>query len=275
MNYLKRKKEKFFILSNNVFDYELNKFLGMSDLIIYMYLSRCSNNNENAFPSYQKISSCCCCSRNTAISCIKRLIEIKLIMKEKRNNTSNIYTINDIEDVFILKNGIIELIDVQNKKPSETSLDDSLTLSHKKQNASKIDNVLTENMLSENEVKVNTDNKKCEEIFNFWNSKKIISHKSISEKLQKKLNEILKKYSLDDVKKAIKRYDEVLKDRSYFYNYKWSLEEFLSRKKGIVEFFDDGSKWKSYQNHLNNSGKAYFSEGGMEQYEDIFNMFDE
>ena len=85
-------------------------------------------------------------------------------------------------------------------------------------------------------------------IFDYWNSKDIIKHKTIGEKISKAITKALKTYKEEDIIKYIDRYNTVIKDNTYFFDYKWTLEDFLNRKDGIASFTDEGSKWVSYNN---------------------------
>lgn len=83
-------------------------------------------------------------------------------------------------------------------------------------------------------------------IFDYWNSKNIIKHKTVTEDITKAIEKCLCKYSEKDIKIYIDRYAEVIADTTYFWHYKWSLKDFISRKDGISSFTDEGSKWVSY-----------------------------
>ena len=97
------------------------------------------------------------------------------------------------------------------------------------------------NGLLSNSISISISN-----IFNYWNSKDIIKHKNISEKISKAITKALKTYKEEDVIKYIDRYNTIIKDNTYFFDYKWTLEDFLNRKDGIASFTDEGSKWVSY-----------------------------
>ncbi|MFA5080281.1 MAG: hypothetical protein WC472_01510 [Candidatus Paceibacterota bacterium] len=73
-------------------------------------------------------------------------------------------------------------------------------------------------------------------IFNFWNEQKIIVHQKFTSKMETKIKSVLKEYSLDDVKRAIKKYEQALHDEKYYWNYSWTLEDFLQR--GLTRFLD-------------------------------------
>lgn len=83
-------------------------------------------------------------------------------------------------------------------------------------------------------------------IFNYWNNKKIIVHKKLTASINKAILKASKIYSEEQIKEYIDRYDKVLKDKSWFFDYKWTLEDFLNRKDGISSFTDEGSKWINY-----------------------------
>lgn len=85
-----------------------------------------------------------------------------------------------------------------------------------------------------------------QEIFNYYNSKNIIIHRELTEEIQKSISKALKKYSVEELKTYIDRYDKVIKDNRYFFDYKWGLKDLLDRKNGISAFTDDGSKWIDY-----------------------------
>ena len=90
-------------------------------------------------------------------------------------------------------------------------------------------------------------------IFEFWNEKKIIPHKCLTNEFGEAIEKALKTYTEEEIKCYIDRYAEVLKDTEYFFSYKWTLAQFLSRKEGISSFADDGDKWVSYQSKKNRS----------------------
>lgn len=83
-------------------------------------------------------------------------------------------------------------------------------------------------------------------IFYYWNDKNIIKHREISTDTEKEITKALKKYSEEQILCYIDRYAKVLKDENYFFSYKWTLSQFLSRKDGISSFTDEGSKWVNY-----------------------------
>lgn len=94
--------------------------------------------------------------------------------------------------------------------------------------------------------------KDVEDIFNYWNSKKIIKHKEITSVIKKEVMKVLKKYSAEEVKQAIDLYNEILKSEFYF-SYKWSLSDFLKRSNGISTFMEEGSNKANYEEWKSNN----------------------
>lgn len=86
-------------------------------------------------------------------------------------------------------------------------------------------------------------------IFNHWNSKKIITHKSLTIDIQKAINKALRTYKQEEILKAIDTYSEILQS-DYYFNYKWSLKDFLNRKNGISTFMDEGTNKCNFEDYL-------------------------
>lgn len=74
-------------------------------------------------------------------------------------------------------------------------------------------------------------------LFDHWNSKNIIVHKKLTDKIKRKISGALDTYTIDDIKRAIDNYNTVLKGEEYFWSYKWTLEDFLQR--GLEKFLTD------------------------------------
>jgi hypothetical protein len=92
-------------------------------------------------------------------------------------------------------------------------------------------------------------------IFNYWNDKNIIKHRELTEDISKTIEKALNTYKEEEIKTYIDRYAKVLADKNYFWHYKWSLKDFLTRKEGIAAFSDEGSKWINYCEYLKNPEK--------------------
>ncbi|NLU51576.1 MAG: DUF4373 domain-containing protein [Clostridiaceae bacterium] len=99
----------------------------------------------------------------------------------------------------------------------------------------------------EKKSKNNINNIICSEIFDYWNSKGIITHKTLTDEFKKDILKAISETSAEDIKKAIDHYAEMFHNKGYEYcSYKWGIHEFLTRKEGYKRFLDDGSKWLNY-----------------------------
>lgn len=84
------------------------------------------------------------------------------------------------------------------------------------------------------------------EILDHWNTKGIIQHSQL-EDIKSAIKAVLAVNTKENIILAIDRYSKILKDDSYFFGYKWSLDKFLARKGGITAFLDGGEKWENYK----------------------------
>jgi hypothetical protein len=94
--------------------------------------------------------------------------------------------------------------------------------------------------------KLNTDINIINNIYIYWNSKKIIVHKRLTKEIKAAINKTVKNYSVENIQQAIDVYKEIL-DSKFYFDYKWSLVDFLNRKNGISTFMDEGSNKANYE----------------------------
>lgn len=76
------------------------------------------------------------------------------------------------------------------------------------------------------------------DIFDYWNSKGIIKHRSINQQMKSHIKARLKEYSVDELKKAIDNYATVLNDEKYYWTHKWSLQDFM-KPNNVTRFVDE------------------------------------
>lgn len=109
-------------------------------------------------------------------------------------------------------------------------------------------------------------------LLNHWNSKKIIVHKdtlSLLQDIVKIKDNNCKDYTYDSICMFIDRYATILNDKSYFFEYKWSLKDFLKQKNAMPTFAEDGSKWNDYLNRKKTTNY------GSKQVKDVPDWYDE
>ena len=116
---------------------------------------------------------------------------------------------------------------------------------------------LNNNILSIKEINKRSELQSSENIitvFNYWNSKNIINHHTLTDNIEKTINKAYKEYGIDCVLKCIDRYATVYSDNSYYFNTKWTLVEFLKQGNAMPAFTDEGSKWLNYIGRNDNRG---------------------
>jgi DNA-binding MarR family transcriptional regulator len=125
-----------------------------------------------------------------------------------------------------------------------------LRISHegiKKMSRTPLENVKENN--TSNNTKNNTNNIIHTQIFDHWNSKKITVHRKLVDNTKRKIKSTLKDYTQEEIIKAIDNYHYVLRDQNSFFNYEWTLAEFLQR--GLEKFLKDNAR----ENHKIDSSR--------------------
>ena len=80
-----------------------------------------------------------------------------------------------------------------------------------------------------------------ESIFNHWNNTEgLMHHKNLTGDMRKAIDNTLQDYSEEDLKTAITNYAFIRNGPEYYFKYKWTLIEFISRRSGnnIERFMD-------------------------------------
>jgi len=84
-------------------------------------------------------------------------------------------------------------------------------------------------------------------VFQYWNSKKIIEHRELTDKLKGHINAKLGNYAEQEILDAIDNYAKILFGEEYFFSYKWTLEEFLTRSNGFLKFLTVNEPLNNYK----------------------------
>ena len=71
--------------------------------------------------------------------------------------------------------------------------------------------------------------KEIQEIFNYWNSQKIVVHRILTPHIKGAINARLRNYTELEIKESINNYRTVLSGTEYWFTYRWTLKDFLSR----------------------------------------------
>lgn len=93
------------------------------------------------------------------------------------------------------------------------------------------------------------NNKDIVRIFDHWNSKKIRVHRTMDDKLTKQIQILIDELGSEQIIMAIDTYDAIIKSKEYYFDYKWSLIDFL--KRGISKFTDEEVAKSNYRSGTN------------------------
>ncbi|PEN96238.1 hypothetical protein CN553_14795 [Bacillus cereus] len=230
----------FFILDNEIVDDER---LSHKEMAVYITLCRHVNQETGVcFPSLSTIGKKVGMSKNTVIKSLNILIEVGYVTKEKRaskeqGNMSNRYRINDVPQ---LNRGVQEM--------NEACSGDERRLVHEvSTNNTNINNTkLTRYIPSETEEETPSETARthqqgkeaCESIFQHWNEKEIIKHRILTQKSVSKIKARLTTFGVEELKQAIDHYHTVLTRPEYFWEYRWSLQEFLRSDDNVEKFLN-------------------------------------
>jgi hypothetical protein len=108
--------------------------------------------------------------------------------------------------------------------------------------------------------KESKEREKVKEIYEFWNSQKVVVHRLLTEDIRKSIRTKLRDYPADDVCQAIANYSEIVLSPGYWWNHKWTLKDFLAR--GLEKFLDGDIAKQNYRGQ--HAGKSRLSR----EYED-------
>lgn len=153
---------------------------------------------------------------------------------ELKINPSTFYkylkTLEKLKMINLKSNNKMTIVTIENWRKYQ--VEDAETY---QQNNNKISTKEQQNNTNKNDKNVKNDKKDIYiEVFEFWNSKGIIRHKKLTDKMERKIKSALKDYDIDTIKEIISTYAEVVLNDKYWFTHKWTLDEFLQR--GITKF---------------------------------------
>lgn len=105
-------------------------------------------------------------------------------------------------------------------------------------------------------------------IFDYWNSKNIVVHRSLTDKAKRSINGRIKEgYKPEEIIQSIDNYEFILTSKDYFWNYKWTLQDFLQR--GFEKFRDLKIAKQNYKKGGFNNGYENANRAEKGKYSDI------
>jgi hypothetical protein len=152
----------------------------------------------------------------------------------------------EIIQFIVEKTGLFEIKDnIFSSKSVERRLEERLLKSSKaresaekrwkKKDANAMQTQSDSNAIKESKGKEKKENTH-KEIFDFWNTQKIVVHNKNSSLIKNQIDIRLKDFSVEDIKKSILNYENVFHSEKTYFNHKWTLQEFLQRKNGMPVF---------------------------------------
>jgi hypothetical protein len=87
---------------------------------------------------------------------------------------------------------------------------------------------------------VNEELNNTSRILRYWNNQDIVKHRTLTDGIKQSIRKALKNYTIGDIELAIYNYGIILNSDDYFFKYRWTLQDFLSRHNGnnIERFLD-------------------------------------
>ena len=92
---------------------------------------------------------------------------------------------------------------------------------------------------------VSKENIICTDIFDHWNSQKIIKHGKMTKAMKSKIRTVLKEYKPDVVKAAITNYGTVINSTEHWFDHPWPIRHFLAR--GLERFLDEADPLNTFR----------------------------
>lgn len=205
------------------------------------------SNDDNFKMSLNALAKRIPCSQRKVQQTIKGLKDIGVVSVKKVKTLNGDW---DSNQYLINTDVLFKYIEVENDMPNVEN--DIHKVVHGVHNGREQYAQQVENDMPTKNTKKNTNIEN--NIYSHWNSKEIIVHKSLTKDMEKVIEKALKKYSDNEIVQAIDTYSEILESDFYF-NYKWSLVDFLNRKNGISTFMEEGSNKANYDEYLNKKSK--------------------
>ncbi|MGD9678874.1 MAG: helix-turn-helix domain-containing protein [Vulcanibacillus sp.] len=131
----------YFKVRSDIFDLELSE----KEIIVYMYLCSCSDNQNECYPSLKQIAAACSISQTSVKNAIKELIEKNLIIKDNQyrengGRRNNLYLIvpEDNNDLIIDVSAAHELCDEANQSEMLEAKEDEVKIAEEIFNQDKV-----------------------------------------------------------------------------------------------------------------------------------------
>ncbi|MBM7834987.1 helix-turn-helix domain-containing protein [Clostridium sardiniense] len=256
--------------------FNISSSLSNDEVLVYFHLCKSTNFTKDKYEGREKFE--CFCSKRTlsndtgigdkkVLSTLKSLEEkgyIKLISKGKPPKTPSKYKMIYAESIKRME-PLEEPLKEPLKEPFK-SVENTKIINGKEPLKEPIKEPLEDPPSKDiskdmsNNIYSAKNNENVKLIFDYWNSKEIIKHRSLTLVIEKAIEKALKVYLTKDIVQAINVYSDILNSTFYF-NYKWSLNDFLNRKNGISTFMEEGSNKANYDDWKRGEDKNEYTKG--------------
>jgi len=95
------------------------------------------------------------------------------------------------------------------------------------------------------------DSSPAKNLFEYWNSLHLISHRSF-DKFKPHINAALKLFTEEEIGEAMENYKNITTSQDHFFDYRWSLDDFLSRKGGLEKFITANNPFENFKKGAGN-----------------------
>ena len=91
-------------------------------------------------------------------------------------------------------------------------------------------------------------------VFQYWNSRKIVVHRSMNKAMKSHINARLEDYTAEELMKAVDNFKTVLDGEQYYWSHKWTLEDFM-KPNNVIRFMDDSNPLDSFASSKKSASK--------------------
>lgn len=163
---------------------------------------------------------------------------------------------------------VVEMLNI--KKTNKYSIVTITKWEQYQQNEQQMNNKRTtdeQQMITNNNVNnVNNVNKEnIYSIFEHWNKQKIKVHRELTQVRKSAINARLENHSLEELKKAISTYSQILESDKHYYSYKLSLDNFMNPK-NLDRFLDENNPFEDLLKNEYKGGSHEWTTNNSKQF---------
>lgn len=128
-----------------------------------------------------------------------------------------------------------------------------------------VQNVDVQKLHVQNDALLSTDSTKNDStkndkdiynVFEHWKEVGLMRHREFTQKRKSAINARLQRYTVDEVKKAISNYKDILDSPNHYWTHPWTIENFM-KPSNIERFADEGDPFNAFlKNQRKNSNQA-------------------